>query len=273
MHPYLGVDVALATKHQKEEQFTPAFSELGVKINVAPIDTDQLGTFSGEVARIGSAEDALRKKARLGMEHLSLPFGLASEGSIGSDPYIPFINSDIEMAIWIDDVRGFEIIERFRSLDIVAIREEVTRASDIDAILEKADFPRHGLIIKGSQDHLYKGITNRYDVDEALSQIWRVGDVAIIESDLRAHMSPSRRVNISEVASRLAKRLKELCPSCQTPGWGRVGTLRGVHCESCGRANDDAIRGEIEGCALCGEKQEKVLREVIDPGSCRFCNP
>jgi hypothetical protein len=55
---------ALATKHGKESIFSPAFAEIGILVSVAVIDTDQFGTFSGEIERQGSPRETAERKAR-----------------------------------------------------------------------------------------------------------------------------------------------------------------------------------------------------------------
>ena len=51
------------------------------------------------------------RKARLGITRTGLKFGLASEGSYGPHPYIPFIPGGREIVLFIDDERGIEIRE------------------------------------------------------------------------------------------------------------------------------------------------------------------
>jgi hypothetical protein len=78
--------------HRKEEAVAPALlSTLGLLVVPARgLDTDQLGTFSGEVPREGSMLDVAMRKARLGMSATGLPLGIASEGTFGPHPAIPF---------------------------------------------------------------------------------------------------------------------------------------------------------------------------------------
>lgn len=54
-HPSLGLPVALATKHGKEAAIGPALAASpGLRVVVAAeVDTDRLGTFTGEVERLG----------------------------------------------------------------------------------------------------------------------------------------------------------------------------------------------------------------------------
>ena len=48
-HPYRGVSASFATKHEKEKIVAPIFFTLGISLQVPDIDTDLLGTFSGEI--------------------------------------------------------------------------------------------------------------------------------------------------------------------------------------------------------------------------------
>ncbi|WP_404325454.1 hypothetical protein [Aerophototrophica crusticola] len=52
---HAGRTVALGTRHGKERAFAPPLlRRLGLSVTLADIDTDQLGTFSGEVERQGT---------------------------------------------------------------------------------------------------------------------------------------------------------------------------------------------------------------------------
>ena len=55
-HPYAGERVELATKHSKESAVAPTLAErLGLSFHTPlGLDTDALGTFTGEVERVGS---------------------------------------------------------------------------------------------------------------------------------------------------------------------------------------------------------------------------
>lgn len=85
MPPCCRRQASLATKHSKERAIArPLRFALGLDIAATPdLDTDLLGTFSGEVPRVGTALEVCKRKARLGMAGTGLPFGLASEGSFG----------------------------------------------------------------------------------------------------------------------------------------------------------------------------------------------
>jgi hypothetical protein len=277
-HPYLDAKAVLTTKHGKGLQIAPAFSQhLKMKVEEFEVDTDQLGTFSGEIERIGSAREVVIKKAELGILKSGCPIGIASEGSIGADPIIPFINSDIELMAFIDQERSLTIVESLRSTEIMAHTLVISKETELESFLLKAGFPKHKLIIR-SQDKpvsfCVKGISNKQELDLAISSGFKDFSELVIENDLRAHCSPSRQKNISALAEKLALRLSNLCPECHTPGWGLISHRKGLPCQECGEISESALAQEIQGCGHCDfTKPGKTLAESIDPAQCQLCNP
>ncbi len=107
---YKDKTILLTTKHNKIHGiYNPFLSILGANVIECNIDTDLLGTFSGEVERVGTPKECVRKKCKLGMEALNAKYGIASEGSFGPHPYIGLIYSDIETMIFIDSERDIEL--------------------------------------------------------------------------------------------------------------------------------------------------------------------
>jgi len=277
-HPYFGKTALLATQHGKGLVVAPEFqTALGMKVEEFLVDTDSLGTFTGEIERVGTPKEVVIAKARMAIAKSGNPFAIASEGSIGVDPFIPFINSDIEHMAFVDEVRGFSLVETIRSTEIVAHTIKVKADTPIDEFLSKADFPQHKLIIRSIESPTIfsiKGIDSHAQLKSSLREALQKYPEVIIESDLRAHASPSRMANIAQVARKLALRLSNLCPECQTPGWGVVSYLKGLPCNECGEISEEALRVEIMGCVKCSFTQEgKVLAEAIDPSRCDLCNP
>jgi hypothetical protein len=275
-HPYYGVTAALATKHQKDQFVCGAFSKLGITLVVPDIDTDLLGTFTGEIAREGTPKEVVLKKARMGMNSSGLAYGVASEGSIGPDLVVPFITSDIECMAWVDSRRNLEIVEYHRSLDILAARTVVGAGDSLDEFLKSADFPNHSLIVRAENGagEIYKGINSSERLDAALKTLFIESEKLIIESDLRAHHSPSRQRNITAVAEKLAARLLQLCKVCQTPGWGEVGYLYGLECSECRNVEARAVSGKIFGCGGCNYREEVMgEKKFVEPAECGVCNP
>jgi hypothetical protein len=277
-HPYFNKRALLATQHRKGEVVAPEFkSILGMHAEEIHVDTDSLGTFTGEIARVGTAKDVVIAKARLAIVKSGNPFSIASEGSIGVDPLIPFINSDIEHMAFIDEEHGFTVVETIRSTEIVVDTIRANSGTPLEEFLRGADFPHHKLIIRSVESPTafsIKGIDSYLLLEKSLQQAFKNYPEVIIESDLRAHCSPSRMANIALVAHKLALRLSNLCPECLTPGWGVVGFVKGLPCTECEEISEEALKAEILGCVKCSLTREgKILAEAIDPSRCDLCNP
>lgn len=280
---YRGRRVALTTKHEKERAIARPFrAGLGVEVLVpAGIDTDLLGTFTGEVERVGAPDEVALRKARLGMARLGLPFGLASEGSFGPHPHIPFVPAGHELLIFVDDERGLRVVEQALTTETNYAQTETATDDDLASFLSRVGFPAHGLIVRTTArdvpGEIYKGLTTPAAVREAIARCRarsRDGR-ARVETDMWAQMNPTRRRVIRRLAVRLARRLRRRCPACQAPGWGVVEVLVGLPCRWCAGPTD-CVKGDILGCARCAERRERPradgLREA-DPGQCAYCNP
>ena len=279
-HPYLYKRIALTTKHDKLRLIKPAFDEyVGCELFEVNLDTDQLGTFTGEIERHTPPRETAIQKARLGMKETGLLLGIASEGSVGPDPLVPFIHSNIEHLVLVDDEKGIVISETHRSFDITAATITAAPGQNLTSFLEKADFPNHALIVRPNtqiKSNCIKGVNNLEQLLEAIAISSKLSPngFVVIESDLRAMHSPSRQKNIEEVAKLLANRVSQICPNCQMPGWGRVGYEKGLYCSECELENPDAIRQEKLGCVKCDHVElGNVITSVLDPAQCNFCNP
>lgn len=279
-HPYVGRKIVLTTKHGKLPLIAPILeAELGVQVVLHEADTDQLGTFTGEVERTLSPQEAAIAKAKLGVVALDLDLGIASEGSIGSDPLAPFIQSDIEYIALVDLSRGIEVVERYRSLQIIAGEIATTAGSDLSDFLRKVDFPNHKLIVRPndkSGEKPIKGISTLEELEQAIDSLSGKSKdgKALVQSDLRAHCSPSRQQNIVQATQLLVKRIQTPCPSCASPGFGFVRFERGLDCSACGELVKSAPKFEVFGCVNCPiEQAGSQLAELADPSSCEGCNP
>lgn len=279
-HPYSGNRIVLTSKHEKLRLIKPAFDQIvGCELFEINLDTDQLGTFSGEIERLAPPRETAIQKARLGMNATDSTLGIASEGLVGPDPLIPFIHSNIEHLVLIDDENEIVISEVYRSFEISVATVTVAPGIDINDFLQKADFPKHGLIVRPNienKSNCIKGISDLGHLLDAIQISSKLSSdgLVVIESDLRASHSPSRQKNIQEVAKLLATRIAQLCPECQIPGWGRIGYIQGLNCSECGLENPGAIRQEQLGCAKCDHiALGKVLAVALEPAHCEFCNP
>jgi hypothetical protein len=279
-HPYSGRVIVLTTKHEKLSLMAPILeAELDLKVVLHEGDTDQYGAFTGEIERTLSPREAAIAKAKLGMIALGARLGIASEGSIGPDPMMPFSRSDIEYIALVDLDRDLEIVERYRSLRITAGETVTEPGFDISSFLAKVDFPKHKLIAKPNDAEdakSIKGIGTVSDLEKAiydLSAQSRDGQV-LLQSDLRAHCSPSRQQNIIQATQLLARRVKALCPSCENPGFGETKYERGLDCYECGEWVSTAPKYLISACVKCSfEKRGEQLAMRADPSNCNGCNP
>ena len=275
MHPYDGIQIAMPTKHGKAAVIKKAFNQFfPVEIVEVNVDTDSLGTFAGEVERIDTPLETAIKKHQLvsGYE-----FTISSEGSIGSDPAIPFLISDYEILVFKDHKKDITIIEAHRSFEIKAFKKEIFLGENIEEILEQYDFPNHSVIVKApelTRISPFKGLKNLEAVNQAIEDVAKVSKKIIIESDLRANHSPSRMENIYVTAQKLAKRINNLCSACQTPGFGLKSYKKGANCTFCKRLNPEVINSEILGCVKCDfEINGQIINKEIAPDKCIWCNP
>ncbi len=297
--PYRGGRAALATMHGKEAAIAPPFRDiLGLDLHVPTgLDTDTLGTFTGEVARPGSLDEVLRRKARLGMDRAGSRLGLASEGSYGPHPQVPFLPFGLEKMIFIDDQRGLSLTEqwvderptfRFWEVDDPAALTDPALAAigfpDQALIVQPADDPSARSPGDRAADHevdrnrgLAKGLRNRAALDAAIRTAARLASNgrARVETDMRAFHNPRRMRVLGDLACKLARRLADTCPVCEAPGWGRTRVEFGLPCADCGGPST-LVRSEIFGCAVCGLETARPRADGLkaaDPGRCSFCNP
>jgi len=275
---YSGRVAVIATQHHKDRAVAPVFRDrLGVAIEVVEVDTDAFGTFAGDVPRTRSPLDTALAKAQAGLDASARRLALASEGTIGPDPTLPLTTSDVEVLVFRDAEAGITIHAQHRSYEIVAARTQVKPADDLREFLVRADFPRHGLIVKpptGSPGPITKGIVDEIELVRAVRRSSELTGTAIIESDLRAHFSPSRMANIAECARQLAERIATPCPECASPGWGPVAPARGLPCSNCGTHIPTAVRADVSGCVRCPAVHEYPREDqAVDPRWCPVCNP
>ena len=280
-HPYTGRVGVLATKHDKLPLIAPPLADaVGLRVDAVAVDTDSLGTFTGDIPRQAPALDTAIAKARLGMSAAGRTLGLASEGSIGPDPAMPFVNADREIVVLVDDDNGIVVWESHSSWDTIAASTSASPGEDIAPFLSTADFPNHQLIVRpnsGALQPIYKGISSMDTLTAAVGECGAAATdgMARVETDMRAHACPSRRAVIAAAAERLATRIAARCPSCRAPGWGRVDVVLGVPCSLCG-TEVARPRAEIDGCPACEHRRDRPLVSAearADPGECSYCNP
>lgn len=272
-NPYFGRVAMFPTLHEKESVVAPIFlAELGIEVEVANLDTDQFGTFAGEIPRTLSQLDSAIAKARAAIANTGVPIAIASEGTIGPNPLIPIASSDLETMVFVDSENDIVIHESFRSAEIVAARKVFRPGENLEEFLTKAEFPTHGLIVRtehGSASSPVKGIRDKAALLKAIDDLAGDSGSVIVESDLRASFSPSRMRNIAACARLLARRIASLCPQCNCPGWGSVTPIFGLPCADCGSNVESAVMADQYGCGKCEHRQ--VFARAATAAEARFC--
>lgn len=284
-----GKKCVLATKHGKENALQGLF-RTGLDLQIVTpknIDTDSLGTFTGEVPRKQRTIETAIRKAKLGMKLTGIKTGMATEGTFSPDPIAPFIKLHSETIVFIDESLGIKIHETAHSYDTPFDSFTCAGFEEIREKMDKTGFPSHAMTVRPektgwiSKIHgnakIYKGIRNYDQLEKAIKNCCKASSTkkAVVETDVRAHMNPTRMHFIRELGSRLLVRLKSKCPDCGVPGWGVVLKKAGLPCGICGLPTD-MILHEVKICSACNHTEESGRSDNLkfaDPTYCANCNP
>lgn len=277
---YAGQRIALLTQHGKERVIAPVLDPvLHCRIErIDGYDTDQLGTFTRDIPRVGTQIETARKKARIGMELSGLPLGLASEGAFGPDPMTGVFPWNVECLVLIDDIND---------LEIVGIAQGATQQGHLlasnwaatEAFARKMDFPTQHLVVRPddiNSPRFRKGIACWQELEKAFQ--WAVAESVtnqvFLEVDLRACCNPPRMAMIRQAAEDLLARLQCNCPACGIPGFALIERTPGLPCKECDAPTHE-YRAEVFGCLKCGHRltKKRIEPEFADPGRCPLCNP
>lgn len=205
---------------------------------------------------------------------------MASEGSIGPHPSVPWATLDHEFVVLVDKDRGTVVVGAATALDIIAVSFTARTGGDLATRLAGADLPTHGVVVApnaGPARPVHRALRIPEDIAAAVADCAAVSPDgrARIETDFRAHLCPSRQRVIASAAANLAARLASTCPTCATPGWGQVRVLTGLPCSWCGQ-HVPQPRAALDACAACPFILQRPLVPPgtrADPASCNFCNP
>jgi hypothetical protein len=278
--PYAGRRIALTTLHGKQKALAKPFAlGLGANLELIACDTNALGTFSGEVARIDDALSTCQRKAWMGMKQSGLPLGLASEASFGPHPSLPLLAVGQEVLVFVDRERRLTVVERQLEWRTNYAQTLLEPGDDPSAWLRQVRFPSHGVMARpaAADGPWWKDLCSPARLQAALTAC-RATDPdgrVRLETDMRAHRNPTRMRSIRRLAVALVRRLATACPHCDAPGWGLIDTVPGLPCSLCGTATE-LTASEIWGCQACGHRQIDQRRDGLiaaEPGQCPWCNP
>ncbi|MGX9984747.1 DUF6671 family protein, partial [Methylobacterium fujisawaense] len=187
----------------------------------------------------------------------------------------------MELLVFVDEVHDLVVHESLVAERTNFAHCEATPGEAVEAFLERIGFPSHGLIVRPNAGDplvaLTKGVTSRTDLAQAIDKAALVSPdgKARLETDMRAHLNPTRMRSLGVLAERLAQRLAVTCPACSAPGFGRVGVQTGLPCEACGEPTE-MVAVEVFGCAACDHRHERVRSDGMKRAparSCPECNP
>jgi hypothetical protein len=277
---FSGRSLFIATKHKKENAIAESVvNALGLnKFHVAEVDTDLLGTFSGEVERRDDPLTTLRKKCEMALHLAPSDLVIATEGSFGQHPAFLMLSGHEELMMFLDKKNDLEIVVKEITSQTNFNGRAVTNLEDLQHFLDLVLFPSHGIIMKASKDSLddlKKGIHDPNEMREHFDFLISKYGEAYIETDMRAMHNPSRMKVIEELTRKLIDRITTYCPQCQTPGYGIINANSGLPCELCGTATASLL-SYTYGCKKCDFTHEEKYpngKKYEEAMYCNICNP
>lgn len=277
---FQGRPIVIATMHGKESVIAPILEHsLGLNpVSINTLNTDELGTFTGEVERKSDPLSTARQKCMMAMEITGLDIAIASEGSFGSHPEVFFAKADDEIVLMLDKKNNFEFTGRILSLETNFDGATIDSWSKLRDFAESSQFPSHGLILRrteGSSDIFEKGIRSWVRLEELCTSLLEEYGEIWVETDMRAMHNPTRLKVIEQATSQLVLNILSCCPNCDAPGFVAVESIPGLPCGLCHQPTR-SVRSLRYLCKSCGhEKLAPRLDNKYeeDPMYCDFCNP
>lgn len=219
-----GLPVLIATMHGKETVLAPPLAELGFQV-LLPLDydTDLLGTFSGDVRRPGTAMEAALEKARRACIATGVPRAISSEGSYRPCQKLFPGARNVEILAFVDMENGKEVVEIMTNLPTRFVKGRVPAdfaAPETQALLSAMGWPEvRAMVVPEDPGQgvvmpawVFKGLADAPSVIEAM-QVCGTHSAdgwVHLESDLRAHMNPTRMASVARVGEALVQRLAGL---------------------------------------------------------------
>lgn len=276
-HYFKGKKVVIATKHGKEIVIGPALEKsFGMECSVSEnLDTDLLGTFTGEVERILTPVEAARQKCIFVLEEWDADFAIGSEGSFGPHNTLYFLPADEEYLVLMSREKDFEMVVKMTSLQTNYASYAMDSEGTLNTFLQQVKFPSHGLHVKGPEGYLEKGIRSENRLNQAIQEAVKRFGTYTLETDMRAMNNPTRMSVIQELTGKLVEKMRSCCPSCQRPGFSPTDVIRGLVCSCCSLPTKSvkSVIYSCEGCHYTSCIEFPDSKTTEDPMFCDFCNP
>lgn len=275
-----GRQLLIATRHNKESVISPRFSnEWGTSNTVAKrLNTDQFGSFCGTYHRKEDPISAARMKCLAGLELYGLDLAVASEGSFGPHPQLFFAPIAEECLVLVDKKNSIEIAVRHVSMSTNFAAQELLEWKELEDFAYRTGFPDHALVLRAEYANvkeIQKGIRSWDELEQHFTRFQKKAQKVFAETDMRAHMNPTRMKEIDLAAEKLVQKLKRLCPDCSVPGFGSEEAIKGLPCSGCGlpTASISKVRITCDSCGFSAIESPQHGRTFEDPMYCQFCNP
>jgi len=280
MIQFKGRKLVIATMHKKEDVIAPLLeAALGVKcIAGNTINTDQFGTFSGEIERTQTPIEAAISKCTAAMKLYNCDIAVASEGSFGPHPSLVFVPADEEWLVFIDKTNGLKIVVRHISTNTNFTGKEIKTTTELLDFANKVGFPSHGIILKNKaieNKRIIKDFKDPESLIKAYHELNKDGAVVCAETDMRAMNNPTRMNVIAEATTKLIDKIQSTCPVCYFPGFSITDAVKGLPCSLC-NAPTRSVKAYIYECEHCNYKKEDKYPNKItaeNPMYCNYCNP
>ena len=266
--------IVFLTCHQKAQVVGPALSQNGFELSTYDaFNTDSLGTFSDETKRQLSQMDTALKKAQLACELTGSQFGLGSEGSFGPHPQVHLLPWNYEVLAFWDAHNEHAIYAVFGTAETNFASQQVHSLEQAMDFAQQAQFPGHALILGSHLDaYFQKGLQDEAALREKMKGALQSNSSVWLETDMRAHMNPTRMKAIAQAAHKLSELLNSQCPSCQLPGYGLHKYVPGALCLTCGQPTRRP-KAEQWHCLKCHHTEDKPLNSHASAAHCDICNP
>lgn len=277
---FKGRTLIIATMHKKESVIAPILEkELGVSCKIIPnLNTDNFGTFSGEIERKDTPMATVKAKALAALEKSTETLVVASEGSFGSHPASPFISANEEMIILLDTKNNLEIRGWHLTTATNFNHQEINNINELMEFADFIGFPEHNVILKTKDQtekiNICKNFKSLKELKSTAINLLKGNTSISIETDMRAMLNPTRMKAIENAVIDLVKNVKSLCPSCNNPGFSVFEVISGLKCAMCNLPTK-SVKAYIHKCKKCNYSCERAKENVSDedPMYCDFCNP
>ncbi|MEN9332993.1 MAG: hypothetical protein RLY35_173 [Bacteroidota bacterium] len=278
---FLGRKLLVASMHNKHQVIAPIFKREWSSDVVcsADLDTDQFGTFSGEVERKLDPMSSAIAKCRLGLRLSGLDLGVATEGSFGPHPSLPWMAAHEEWMVLVDEKNELVISKRKWSIDTNFNHAKISNEDELFQFAERAQFPSHALILRSKKDdgsqEILKGINEAQILRDSFHRMNIPFSELTVETDMRAHFNPTRMKVIEELTIGLMQKAVTPCPECKKNGFGEQRVEPGLPCGQCGLPTSSPLY-KITTCISCGFESKELNpdgKPTEDPMYCSICNP